>query len=353
VGIAYAVQDPNTRYEIFLLLALLCGFGGGNFASSMSNINFFFPKRRKGFALGLNAAGGNIGVSIVQLVVPIAISVSLFGALGGSSQNIAKDGVVSSVWIQNAAWIWLPFIILALFTTWFFMNNLHVARSSLMEQMKMFRDKHTWLMSLLYMGAFGSFIGYSAGFPLLIKSQFTEINPLQYAFLGPLIGSLIRPLGGWIADKVGGARVTFWNFAVMILSVAGVLFFLSIKSEEYAFAGFFTMFMILFFTAGILNGSTYRMIPIIYMTKNNAKGGNATRGEIEAMNRANKQSSAVVGITSSIGAYGAFFIPKSYGTSIALVGTPVLAFSAFIAFYLICMTVTYYYYFRKKAEIPC
>lgn len=353
VGIGYAIQNPETPYWVFFTLALLCGFGGGNFASSMANINFFFPKRRKGFALGLNAAGGNIGVSIVQLIAPMVIVGSIFGSIGGEPQTIIKNGQSTQVWLQNAAYIWVPFIIISLFTTWFLMNNLHVARSSLKEQLKMLSDRHAWFMSVLYMGTFGSFIGYSAGFPLLIKSQFPDINPLQYAFLGPLIGSVVRPIGGWLADKLGGARVTFWNFIIMSLAVSGVIFFLNIKTEAGSFAGFFSMFLILFFGAGIGNGSVYRMLPVVYMIKNKAIGGTGHAGDQNLVNIANKQSGAVVGITAAFAAYGAFFVPKSYGTSIALTGSPINALIGFIAFYFICIGVTYYYYYRKNAEIHC
>jgi NNP family nitrate/nitrite transporter-like MFS transporter len=353
IGIGVAIQDPTTPYSTFAFLALLCGFGGGNFASSMANINFFFPKRRKGFALGINAAGGNIGVSIVQFTVPIVITAGLFGALGGTSQTIMIKGVAQQVWLQNAAFIWVPFILISLVTTWFFMNNLHVARSSLRWQLVMLKDKHAWIMSLLYMGTFGSFIGYSAGFPLLIKSQFPGINPLQYAFLGPLVGSIIRPIGGIVADKIGGARVSFWNFLAMILAVCGVIYFLGIKTEPHAFAGFFIMFMILFVCAGIGNGSTYRMIPIIYITENNKLVEKGEQTQTQAINNANRESGVVVGITSAFGAYGAFFIPKSYGTSIRLTGEPQSALYAFIGFYCLCVALTWYYYHRKKAEIPC
>ncbi|HMW58673.1 MAG TPA: NarK family nitrate/nitrite MFS transporter [Leptospiraceae bacterium] len=347
VGIVMAVQNPETPYWVFLTLALLCGFGGGNFASSMANINFFFPKRRKGFALGLNAAGGNIGVSVVQFVTPLVIGLSIFGSFGGSGQMAGTK----TLFLQNAALIWIPFIVIAFGTTWFFMNNLHVSRSSVKEQLTMLKDKNAWIMSLLYMGTFGSFIGYSAGFPLLIKSQFPNVNPLQFAFIGPLVGSVIRPVGGWLGDKIGGARVTFWNFAVMGLAVSGVIYFLSIKTEPGAFYGFFAMFLILFVAAGIGNGSTYRMIPIIYMRKNNAhEGATATT---ESLNRANRQSGVVVGITSAIAAYGAFFVPKSYGTSIELTGGPSGALILFLAFYIGCLAATYYFYYRKKAAYPC
>lgn len=353
VGIGLAVQDPSTPYSTFALLALLCGFGGGNFASSMANINFFFPKRLKGMALGFNAAGGNIGVSIVQFIVPFVITAGLFGALGGPAQTEVVNGASRQVWVQNAAFIWVPFIVLSLFTTWFFMNNLHVAKSSLRTQLVMLKDKHAWIMSLLYMGTFGSFIGYSAGFPLLIKSQFPGVDPLKYAFLGPLVGSLIRPVGGLIADKVGGARVTLWNFAAMAAAVAGVIYFLGIKTEPGAFTGFFVMFMVLFVCAGLGNGSTYRMLPMIYICKNNLLAEKGEQTHLQAINNANKQSGVVVGITAAFAAYGAFFIPKSYGTSIRLTGGPQGALYLFIAFYCLCIALTYFYYYRKNAEIKC
>ena len=353
VGIGLAVQDPSTPYSTFALLALLCGFGGGNFASSMANINFFFPKRLKGMALGVNAAGGNIGVSIVQFIVPFVITAGLFGSLGGPSQTETVNGAARQVWVQNAAFIWVPFIVLSLFTTWFFMNNLHVAKSSLRTQLVMLRDKHAWIMSLLYMGTFGSFIGYSAGFPLLIKSQFPGVDPLKYAFLGPLVGSLIRPVGGIIADKVGGARVTLWNFAAMAAAVSGVIYFLGIKTEPGAFTGFFVMFMALFVCAGLGNGSTYRMLPMIYICKNNILAEKGEQTHLQAINNANKQSGVVVGITAAFAAYGAFFIPKSYGTSIRITGGPQGALYLFIAFYCLCIALTYFYYYRKGAEIKC
>ncbi len=353
LGIGLAIQDPTTPYTTFAFLALLCGFGGGNFASSMANINFFFPKRLKGFALGINAAGGNIGVSLVQFIVPFVITAGIFGTLGGAPQIMRVAGVEKQVWLQNAALLWVPLILTSLITTWFFMNNLHVARASLREQLVMFKNKHTWIMSILYMGTFGSFIGYSAGLPLLIKSQFPGVNPLQYAFLGPLVGSLIRPVGGMVADKIGGARVSFWNFIAMIAAALGVIHFLGIKTEPYAFTGFFVMFMILFICAGIGNGSTYRMIPIIYITENCLLADNGQQTHPQAINNANKQSGSVVGITSAFAAYGAFFIPKSYGTSIRLTGEPQAALWGFIGFYVICVALTWRYYYRQKGRMQC
>ena len=244
LGIGYAVQNPDTPYVLFLILALLCGFGGGNFASSMANISFFFPKKEKGHALAMNAGLGNAGVSIMQFAVPIAITMSVFGVLGGEPQQQA-DG--SSLWLQNAGFIWVPFLIVATLAAWFGMNDIASAKSSFKDQSIIFSRKHNWVMCWLYTGTFGSFIGYSAGFPLLSQLQFPEINALKYAFLGPLVGALSRAGTGWISDKYGGGRVTFWTFITMVAAVAGVLFFIGIKDQPGAFWGFFAMFILLFF----------------------------------------------------------------------------------------------------------
>jgi NNP family nitrate/nitrite transporter-like MFS transporter len=356
VGLAMAIQDPATSYGTFLFLALAAGFGGGNFASSMANIQFFYPQKEKGLALGLNAAGGNIGVSVVQFVVPVVITGALFGSWGGHPETATLNGVTKTLWLQNAALIWIPFILVSLFTSWFFMNNLHVARASLSDQLPILKNKHNWIMSWLYLGTFGSFIGYSAGFPLLIKSQFPGVNPLQYAFLGPLVGSLIRPIGGWLADKVGGAVVTFWNFLAMSLALTGVIYFVAHKSDPGAFTGFFLMFLVLFFCAGIGNGSTFRMIPMIFRTQKlsglkGVKEGSAAYAE--AIKESNKESSTIIGFVSAMAAYGAFFVPKSYGTSIALTGTPLGALFLFLAFYATCLGVTWWYYARRGADLPC
>ena len=354
IGIGLAVQDRNTSYSTFVVLALLCGFGGGNFASSMSNISFFFPKAHKGTALGLNAGLGNLGVSIVQFVVPLVITAGVFGALGGEPQTIARDGETRQMWLQNAGYIWVPFIVASVLAAWFGMNDLASAKASFSEQAVIFRRKHNWLMCWLYLGTFGSFIGYSAGFPLLIKSQFPGVNALNYAWLGPLVGALIRPVGGWLSDKLGGAVVTFWNFIAMALAVIGVLYFMPGAGSAGNFHGFLAMFMVLFLTTGIGNGSTFRMIPVIFMTERmrDAQGGNAQAQE-EAVRDANKEGAAVLGFSSAVGAYGGFFIPKSYGTSIALTGNPQAALYLFIVFYLTCIVVTWWYYSRRGAEMPC
>jgi len=364
LGIGFAVQDPTTSYPTFVVLALLCGFGGGNFASSMANISFFFPKERKGSALGLNAGLGNLGVSVVQFVVPLVITAGVFGALGGEPQVWTKGAETRQMWLQNAGFIWVPFILISMLAAWFGMNDIASARASFADQAVIFKRKHNWLMCWLYLGTFGSFIGYSAGFPLLIKSQFPEVNALTYAFLGPLVGAVIRPFGGWLSDKLGGAPVTFWNFIVMALAVIGVLYFLP-KGAGSAMAlpwgpaqgnfyGFLAMFMLLFLTTGIGNGSTFRMIPVIFMTERLRDAeGKGEQAKEQAIKDANKEAAAVLGFTSAMAAYGGFFIPKSYGTSITATGGPEAALYVFVVFYLTCIALTWWYYSRKSAEMPC
>ena len=356
VGVGIAVQDPTTSYPTMLVLALLCGFGGGNFSSSMANISFFFPKERKGSALGVNAGFGNLGVSSMQFLAPIMITVGILGIFGGDPQTAIDRaaGTQATVWIQNAAFIWVPWIAIAAIVAWIGMNDIADAKASLTEQAVIFKRKHNWIMCWLYLGTFGSFIGYSAGFPLLIKSQFPQVNALQYAWLGPFVGAIVRPFGGWLADKLGGAKVTFWNFIVMTLAVIGVLYFLPTGGSGGSFAGFLTMFMLLFLTTGIGNGSTFRMIPVIFLTEQaRAAEGKGADAREQAVRNANKEAAAVLGFSAAVAAYGGFFIPKSYGTSIELTGGPEGALYLFIVFYLTCIVTTWWFYSRKNAEMPC
>lgn len=351
IWLGLAVQDPTTPYWQFVAIAILCGFGGGNFASSMSNISFFFPKARQGYALGMNAGLGNLGVSVTQFVIPLVISMAVFGAIAGDPQA-TSDG--KTLYLQNAGFIWLPFLVVCTFAAWFGMNDLAAARSSFAEQAVIFKRKHNWLMCWLYIGTFGSFIGYSAGFPMLIKTQFPDINPLTYAFLGPLVGAIARPIGGWLSDKVGGAFLTFWGFVLMIGAVFGVLHFLPSGASGGNFQGFMAMFMLLFVLTGIGNASTFRMIPIIFRNKHEqAAAGKDAVVQAAAARQAGIESAAVIGFSSAIGAYGGFFVPKSYGTSIALTGGPDAALYAFIGFYVTCVVITWWWYFRRGAEAPC
>ena len=354
IGLGLAVQNPNTSYVTMMMLALLCGFGGGNFSSSMANISFFFPKSEKGTALGLNAGLGNLGVSVVQFVVPLIITMGVFGAIGGESQIWVKGDQTKQIWLQNAGFVWVPFIIVSSLAAWFGMNDIASAKASFADQAVIFSRKHNWLMCWLYLGTFGSFLGFAAGFPLLIKSQFAGVNPTQYAFLGALVGGLARPFGGWLSDKIGGAKVTQFVFIGMIAGVMGVLAFLPHGGQGGNFWGFFACFLALFALTGIGNGSTFMQVPAIFSTLHQrlaaGKGGEAQQ---QAVASANKEAAAVLGFSAALAAYGGFFIPKSYGTSIELTGGVEAALYAFIVFYVSCVLINWWYYARKNAEVPC
>lgn len=354
LGLGFAVQNPDTGYGTMLLLALLCGFGGGNFSSSMANISFFYPKAEKGTALGLNAGLGNLGVSAVQFVVPLIITAGVFGALGGEAQTWAKDGVSKQIWLQNAGFVWVPFIVVSTLAAWFGMNDLASAKASFKEQAVIFKRKHNWIMCVLYLGTFGSFIGFAAGFPLLTKSQFSGIDPVKYAFIGPLVGALARPFGGWLSDKIqSGAKVTQWVFAGMIVAVAGVIAFLPTNGQGGNFWGFFACFVALFALTGIGNGSTFMQVPVIFLNQHQQFAKQGLVSEEQARLNATKEGAAVVGFTAAFAAYGGFFIPKSYGTSIELTGSVNGALIGFIVFYALCLALNWWFYARKGAEARC
>src|SRR5690625_1045284 len=338
LGIGYAVQDPSTPYLIFVVLALLCGLGGANFASSMANISFFFPRKEKGNALALNAGLGNLGVSVMQFLVPLVVTAGVFGALGGAPQ-LLSDG--QKIWIQNAGFIWVPLVIASTIAAWWGMDDIADVKSSFREQAVIFGRAHNWIMCVLYVGTFGSFIGYSAGFPLLARLAFPDINIMKFVFLGPLVGALSRAGTGWLSDRVGGGRVTFWVFVGMILSVLLVIWSL----QANIFALFFLGFMLMFFFTGVGNASTFQMIPVI-MRKEVGRIFSHLSPE-QQRPQAERESAAIIAFTSAIGAYGGFFIPKAFGTSIGLTGNAQAALWAFIAFYALCLAITWFYYTRK------
>jgi NNP family nitrate/nitrite transporter-like MFS transporter len=408
VGAGIALQDANTSYTVFGVLAALSGIGGGAFASSMSNISYFFPKRMQGLSLGLNAGLGNLGVSLMQVLLPWVMGFALFGAISGEPVTLPEELGGALVWIQNCGLVWIPVLVLFSILAFTLMNNLPMhrvgswpaavgkslwlelmglggaavgiglllgldpgllmifvllvlticttlllmrfatpgpVRNSLSEQFVIFRKKHNWVMTWLYTMTFGSFIGYSAAFPKLIQDVFGTLpdgslnsnapNPLHYAWLGPLVGSLVRPVGGWLADKFGGARVTHWDTIVMIASALGVAYFVkaagSSETPETYWWPFFGLFMILFITTGVGNGSTFRMIPIIFKPK---------------------LAGPVLGWTSAVAAYGAFLIPRIFGEQIES-GTPEYALYGFAAYYVSCLVVNWWFYARKGAEIRC
>lgn len=414
LGTGIALQNPNTPYGVFVVLASLSGIGGGNFASSMSNISFFFPKKNQGVALGLNAGLGNVGVSVMQILLPFIMTFALFGPLSGSGMSLPADvgekAAGSLVWLQNCGLVWVPILVILVINAWVKMDNLPTASTdvgskpkdtltalfkslvlifcafistaiglylllkleismwivlpitialtvvimgmmqepfkiSLTPQYQIFKNKHNWIMTWLYTMTFGSFIGYSAAFPLLIKIVFGElpdgsvnpnaINPFAYAWLGPLVGSLIRPVGGWLSDRLGGANVTHWDTIIMIGSALGVAYYVKQASvsqtPETYFIPFLILFLILFITTGIGNGSTFRMIPLIFESN---------------------QAGPVLGWTSAVAAYGAFIIPQVFAGQIKT-GHPQYALYGFALYYLSCLIVNWWFYARKNAEIHC
>jgi len=412
IGTGWALSDINTSYIIFASMALLSGFGGGNFASSMSNISFFFPKRVQGYALGMNAGIGNLGVGAMQKIIPLVIGLSLFGAIGSEVivKGIPFDG------LQNAGWVWVPLLILSVIGAFFGMNNVVTGtpslpgtiqgvsktaymialgliaavtgaflliglpweswgmknasiwivvfvvasitvllmkyatpgeiRGNLNKQFEIFKNKHNWVMTIIYTMTFGSFIGFSFAFPKLCQDIFVYtdsanpdyINPnapnfMLWVFIGPMIGALVRPVGGIIADKVNsGAKVTCFSTILQILAALAVAYFViqakQSNTPEIYWWPFFSFFMILFLTTGIGNGSTFRSVPYIF---------------------SKEQAGPVLGWTSAIAAYGAFIIPKVFGQQIKA-GHPEYALYGFTVYYVICLVLNWWYYQGPKRE---
>ncbi|SHJ90776.1 MFS transporter, NNP family, nitrate/nitrite transporter [Roseomonas rosea] len=345
LGIGFAVQEAGTPYWIFLALAMLCGLGGGNFASSMANISYFFPKAEKGGALAINAGLGNLGVSVVQFVVPLVITAGVFGWLGGDPQVAGQGGASALLWLQNAGFVFVPFIVASAIAAWFGMDDIATMKASFADQSVIFRRSHNWIMCWLYTGTFGSFIGFSAAFPLLTKILFPEVNALSYAFLGPLVGALARAVAGKPSDRFGGGRLTLWVFVAMSLGTLGILYAIGMKGSPTAFPVFFASFLFLFAASGVGNASTFQMIPAI-MRKEVARLHPAlSAGDL--VKQSDKESAAIIGFTSAVAAYGAFFIPKSFGTSIAATGGAEMALYGFLGFYMSCIAMTWWFYTRR------
>ncbi|EST25837.1 nitrate/nitrite transporter [Streptomyces roseochromogenus] len=321
---AFAVMKPGTSFTTFLLVGLLAGIGGGNFASSMTNINAFFPLRKKGWALGLNAGGGNIGVPVIQLV-----ALAIIGASGGPRLLLG---------------IYIPLIVVAAVLAAFFMDNLASVKNDTGAAKDAAKDAHTWIMSFLYIGTFGSFIGYSFAFGQVLTNQFGR-TPLQAAyltFIGPLLGSLIRPLGGWLADRYGGARITLWNYVGMAAATAVLI----VASRQKSLLLFVSVFVVLFVLSGLGNGSTYKMIPGIFQAKALAKG---LEGE-EAVAHGRRLSGASMGLIGAVGALGGVGINLAFRQSFLSYGSGTGAFVAFLAFYGLCFAVTWAVYLRRPAK---
>jgi len=413
IGTGMALSDVNTPYLFFAIMALLSGFGGGNFSSSMSNISFFFPKKMQGYALGMNAGLGNLGVAVMQKLIPFVVTFSLFGGTVGAIAT-AKGAPFQG--LQNAAWIWVPLIALATLAAFFGMNNVSTGtpsmpnttkgisktlymillgliaasvgaymligipwgawgmkdlsmwvvlpvvvilavllmkhatpgeiKGNLKKQFSILSDKHNWIMTIIYTMTFGSFIGFSMVFPKLAQDLFVYSNKLDpewvnpnapnimlWAFLGPMFGALVRPIGGILADKVNsGAKVTMWSTIFQIIAALAVAYFViqarGTETPEQYWWPFFACFMVLFLTTGIGNGSTFRSIPYIF---------------------SKEKAGPVLGWTAAIAAYGAFIIPNVFGQQVTA-GTPEYALYGFAVYYLICLVLNWWYYQGPKRE---
>ncbi|MCQ4083859.1 NarK/NasA family nitrate transporter [Streptomyces sp. RB6PN25] len=316
------VMHPGTPYTTFMVVAALTGVGGGNFASSMTNINSFYPLRKKGWALGLNAGGGNVGVAVIQLVALLVI-----GTAGAMHPKIVLA-------------VYIPLIVIAAVLAATFMDNLAPVRSDTGAAKEAARDVHTWIMSFLYIGTFGSFIGYSFAFGLVLQNQFHR-TPLQAAaltFIGPLVGSLVRPVGGRLADRVGGAKVTLWTF----LAMAAATLFVVVASLQKSLPLFLVGFIALFALSGLGNGSTYKMIPGIFQAKAVARG---LDGE-EAATYGRRLSGASMGLIGAVGALGGLGINLVFRESFLTAKSGGPAFVAFLAYYALCSAVTWAVYLR-------
>jgi NNP family nitrate/nitrite transporter-like MFS transporter len=321
---AFVVTRPGTSFSTFLLVGLLAGVGGGNFASSMTNINAFFPLRKKGWALGLNAGGGNIGVPVIQLA-----ALAIIGAGGGPRVLLG---------------IYIPFILVAAVLAWLFMDNIASVRNDTGAARDAAREPHTWIMSFIYVGTFGSFIGYSFAFGQVLQIQFgrTPLEAAYVTFLGPLLGSLIRPLGGSLADRFGGARITLCTFGAMGAATA-VLVAAAARESLGLFTG---AFVALFVLTGLGNGSTFKMIPGIFQNKALAQG---LSGE-EAARHGRRLSGAAMGLIGAVGALGGVGINLAFRQSFLSYGSGTGAFLAFLAFYAACSVLTWAVYLRRPAR---
>ena len=343
IWLGIAIQDTSTSFTVMAMIAALCGIGGANFSSALANIGFFFPKREKGNATGINGGLGNLGVSVVQLLTPIVITSSVIAI--GSGQRNARTG--ENVHLQNAAFLWVPVLIVLAAVAWFGQNDLKTASTSFAQQKIIFRRKHNWLMTWLYVGTFGSFIGFAAALPMLIKTTFPDYSVATYAWMGPALGALARWAGGWIADKLGGARVTILSFVGMAAAIIGVITFLPAGGDSGNFTGFFVCFLAAFLFSGIGNGSTFRQIPVIFRNQHLKGLTEGTPEYTRALQQTEMEAGAVTGFTAAIAAYGFFFIPALFA-NFAVTS----AMWGFVGFYATCIAITWWFYARKGAESP-
>ncbi|MDF2095078.1 MFS transporter [Aquibaculum arenosum] len=332
IGWFFAVQNPETPYAVLLGLAFLAGLGGGNFSSFMPSTSLFFPKRLQGTALAVQAGIGNFGVSIVQFVTPWIIGFALIGGLAGGPQ--VATGAERELWLQNAALVYVPFILAFGLASWFLLRSVPV-RANFREQLDIFKLKHGLLMTVLYIMTFGTFSGFSATFPLLIRQLYGDFenapDPLAWAFLGPLVGSVMRVVAGPISDRLGGAKVTQVSAIGLIICVLAVTFFTSPTSLDQ-FPWFVAFMLGIFFFSGIGNASTFKQMPMLFTPR---------------------QAAGVIGWTSAVAAYGPFAAGMMLGLSVSFFGTPNAFFYWAAIFYTACLAINWWFYARKGAEAPC
>ena len=372
LGMGYALGDPTTPYEVLVGLALLCGLGGGNFASSMAHVGCLYPRHRVGWALGLNAGLGNLGITLAQALVPVVVTVSLFGALGGAPTTAGLGDSTAPLWLQNAGFVWVPLIVAGSLAAWFGMNDIAEARSTFGEQAVVFKRRDTWLTCWLYLATFGSFIGFAAALPLLLAGRYPGSAALQWAWLGPLVGAVLRPAGGWLSDRFGGARVTLASLTAMLLGALVLLLGVIADDGGMAAAGAgsaaaggpvasaptgviadLAALFILFAAAGIGSSSVFRMIPLIFARRHERTARAVGRSAEAAARQAHTEAAAALGLSSAIAAYGGFVIPKSFGTALQLSGSAAPALVVFAVFYLSCIALTWRHYARPGAALPC
>lgn len=334
IGWGLAVQNPETPFAVLMLLAFLAGLGGGNFSSFMPATSLYFPKKLQGTALGIQAGIGNFGVSLTQFVTPWIIGVGFAGGMLGSAQNFVKGEQRSLIYLQNAALWYVPLIVVCAVLAYVVLRSVPV-RATWREQADIYRDKHNWIMTSLYMATFGTFSGLAAAFPLLIGKLYGKLDgapdPLMFAFLGPLVGSLVRVVFGGVADKVGGAKLTTISVVGMMISAIAVTFFTTPTSmSEFPF--FVASMLGIFFFAGIGNASTFKQIPGIFPPR---------------------QAGGVIGWTAAIAAYGPFIVSVLIGAVLGAFGNPNAFFLGAAAFYAVNAVLNWYFYARKGAERPC
>ena len=337
IGIGLAVLNPQTPFWLFLILAFSVGLGGGDFSSYMPSTSLFFPKRLQGTALGIQAGIGNFGVSIVQFVTPWIVGFAIFGTLAGSYQILIKGEIIRDIWLQNAAFIYVPFLIVVAILAWIFLRSIPV-KASLKEQFDIFNNKHTWFCTITYVMTFGSFSGYSAAFPLMIATMYGNFpdspDPLKFAFLGPMVGSLIRAVMGPLSDRWGGAILTTLSGVVMIFSIVLMLVLgLLTPTSIDQFPLFVALMLVIFLASGTGNASTFRQFPIIFA-------------------HSARQGAGVIGWTASIAAYGPFIWASLIGLAITKTDSPIPFFYGIAAYYLIATFINWYYYQRKGCERP-